>query len=195
MGIIPNAICGATQRKIPQESILVSPSGGLRNCLVYLKGISASGGDAMSPALLDQVDCCYVPHVVAAMVGQGLIIRSSDAAPHNVHLQTAVNPPANYAMVQPGQQAIAHFAYPEIFKVSCDVHPWMTAWVGVFANPYFAVTDDTGKFEIKNVPAGSYTLTVWQERLGEKEQSINIADHQNLEENIAYAPSASGMGK
>ena len=194
MGDIPNALCGATQQTIPQESILVGSSGGLRNCLVYLKGISVDGGDAMPPVMLDQVDCRYVPHVVAVMVGQPLIIRSSDATPHNVDLQTQVNPPANYAMVQPGQQAITHFAYPEIFKVSCDVHPWMSAWVGVFESPYFAVSDESGHFEIKNVPTGAYTLIVWQERLGEKQQAIRITEHQVLEENFSYAPSAGSLG-
>jgi plastocyanin len=191
---IPNAICAGTQRAIRQETVLVGPSGGLRNCLVYLKGVSVVSDGAKPQAVLDQVNCRYVPHMVAVIVGEPLVIKSSDATPHNVHLQTQVNPPANYAMVQPGQETTTRFAYPEIFKVTCDVHPWMAAWVGVFDSPYFAVTDEAGRFEIKNVPAGDYTLAVWQERLGEKQEPIHLTEHQTLEENFAYAPSAGSPG-
>jgi plastocyanin len=185
----PNTTCGGTQRAIPQEAIVVGKTGGLANCLVYLKDVSA-GENAKPQAVLDQVDCRYVPHVVGVMVGEPLVIRSEDATPHNVHLQTSVNPPANFGFQQPRQQAVVQFAYPEIFKVTCDVHPWMSAWVGVFSSPYFAVTDGAGQFEIKNVPGGDYTIVVWQERLGQKEESIHVSDHGNVEENFAYAPSA-----
>lgn len=191
---IPNAICAGTNRAIPEETVLVSSSGGIQNCIVYLKGITTGGGNTLAAPVLDQINCRYVPHVLAVMVGQPLIIRSSDATPHNVHLQTSVNPPANFAMVQPGQQTVTHFNYPEIFKVTCDVHPWMSAWVGVFSNPFFTVTDINGHFEIKNIPAGSYSLEIWHERLGTQEHSITISNRQTLEENFSYAPSVSGVG-
>ncbi|HEY1686511.1 MAG TPA: hypothetical protein VGG19_17240 [Tepidisphaeraceae bacterium] len=194
MNDIPNAVCGATQQNIPQESILVGPHGGLRNCLVFLKDVSSLADTSSKDVLLDQVNCRYVPHVLGVMVGQNLAIKSEDATPHNVHLQTAVNPPANFAMVQPGQQTITHFDYPEIFKVTCDVHPWMAAWVGVFSSPYFAVTDANGQFEIQHVPAGTYILEVWQERLGIRQQSIHISDHETLQQNFSYAPSADAAG-
>lgn len=188
----PNAICAGTQKAIPEEAIVIGPAGGLANCLVYLKGISAATASPLPPAVLDQIDCRYVPHVLGVMTNQPLAIRSEDATPHNVHLQTSVNPTANFAFTQPHQQTLTQFAYPEIFKVTCDVHPWMSAWVGVFPSPYFVVTDLAGHFEIKNVPVGDYTLVVWQERLGEKEQPIHISDHETLEENFSYAPSAAG---
>ena len=77
-------------------------------------------------------------------------------------------------MTQAGQENNVAFEYAEIIHVKCDVHPWMSAWVGVFDNPFFAVTQDDGKFEIKNIPAGTYKLVASHEMFGRQEQSINV---------------------
>ena len=63
------------------------------------------------------------------------------------------------------------FARPETFKVGCDVHPWMTAYVGVFDHPFFAVTGDGGRFEIQSVPPGTYTLVAWHDAW-QREQEV-----------------------
>ena len=72
------------------------------------------------------------------------------------------------------------------FPVRCDVHPWMSAWVGVFDHPWFAVTGDDGSFTIPHVPPGKYTLVAWQEVLPQQEQQINVAATGQTEADFAF---------
>jgi hypothetical protein len=69
----------------------------------------------------------------------------------------------------------------DVVKFKCDVHPWMTGYVLVTDNPFFSVTGDDGAFEIKNVPAGKYTVEVWHERLGSQTQEVTVADGKPVE--------------
>ena len=71
-------------------------------------------------------------------------------------------------------------------RFKCQVHPWMTAYVGVFDHPYFAVSGDTGAFSIKNLPAGTYTLAAWHERYGEKTTEVQVADGQAVAAEFAF---------
>lgn len=172
------AAAQACSPDLRQEWAVVSEDGGLANVLVYLDDIPASTGAAREPAVLDQVDCRFTPHVLAVQIGQPLDVQSSDAVLHNVHYTPDLNADTNFALTNAGQSRQATFAYPEAdpVKVKCDVHPWMTAYVGVFAHPFFAVTDEAGQFNIDRVPAGSYTLRAWHERYGERRQAIEVAD-------------------
>jgi hypothetical protein len=79
-------------------------------------------------------------------------------------------------MQQPGDEKTVTFREPEFIRVKCDVHPWMTATIGVFANPFFAVTDGDGRFELANLPAGKYKLITWHERYGKLEQSVEVSE-------------------
>jgi hypothetical protein len=159
---------------IPDESIVVGSNGGLKNVIVFLKDAPKASFVLQSPAVLDQVKCVYTPHVVAVQVGQTLRLKSSDALMHNVHLKCLVNPDANYGFPSAGQRDITLSAAESPFPVRCDVHPWMSAWVGVFDHPWFAMTGEDGKFKIDHVPAGRYTLVAWQEVLPQQEQQIVV---------------------
>jgi hypothetical protein len=184
---MPGDKCHTGATAIVDESIVISAAGNVQNSIVYIEGAPA----ALPPidakaAVLDQKDCRYVPHVLAIQADQSLAIRSSDDTLHNVHYSPAVNPSANFGMTGIGQDKTVAFKSAEIFKVSCDVHPWMAAWVGVFENPLFSVTNAAGGYEIKNVPAGKYTLVSWHERFGRQEKAIEIADSQTLEQTFIY---------
>ncbi len=102
------------------------------------------------------------------------MLKNSDPFLHNVHSQPALNEPFNMAMptANAGEPADPQPKVPEIFKVKCDVHPWMAAWVAVFDHPYFAVTGDDGTFAIKGLPDGTYTLQAWHERYGTQQQTV-----------------------
>ena len=63
---------------------------------------------------------------------------------------------------------------PGVLRITCDIHPWMRAWVHVLATSAFAVTDDSGGYTISGVPPGKHTLKLWHERLGEKEQQVDV---------------------
>ncbi len=183
---IPNVPChtGAPTQK--EETVIVSPSGGLKNVIVSLEGIGPGAPRSDTTAVLDQKDCRYVPHVIAITAGQSLTIHSSDDTMHNVHIDASQNPPVNLGMTAAGQQKSVSFARPEIMRVKCDVHPWMTAYIGVFENPLFAISADDGSFQITGVPAGTYTLTAWHELYGEQKVSVTVSDDKPANVELTY---------
>jgi hypothetical protein len=170
----------------PDESIVVGSGRGLKNVIVYLKDAPKATFVLQTPAVLDQVKCMYVPHVLAVQVGQTLRIKSSDALMHNVHLKSLVNPDSNYGFPGIGQKDISLNDAEAPFPVKCDVHPWMSAWIGVFDHPWFAVTGDDGSFTIEHVPPGKYTLAAWQETLPEQEQTITITSPGSCEADFTF---------
>ncbi len=162
--------------KAKDESIVVGASGGLKNVIVFLKDAPPAAPEAPGdpPAVLDQINCVYVPHVLAIRGGQTLRLKSSDALMHNVHLQSLVNRDANYGFAGVGQRDIVLEKAEAPFNVKCDVHPWMSAWIGVFDHPWFAVSAEDGSFTISHVPPGNWTLAAWQEALPQQEQKIPV---------------------
>jgi plastocyanin len=137
-------------------------------------------GDRTFPApqtevVLDQRGCKYMPHVIGAQVGQPVKIINSDATLHNVHAVPKVNPEFNFSQALKGMENVRTFDRPEIMvPFRCDVHGWMAAYVGVVPHPYFAVTAANGSFEIKGLPAGTYTLEAWHETLGVQTATVTV---------------------
>jgi len=171
----------AKQHKDPvfEETIVAGDKGELANVIVSLKpdDPSALGGEVpKEAAVLDQKGCQYVPHVLAMMVGQKMVVKNDDPFQHNVHSQSSTNPPFNFG--QPNKDDGKEVESPkaaETYKVKCDVHPWMGAWVAVFEHPFFAVTGEDGKFDIKGkVPEGEYTVVFWHEKLGEQTGKVKV---------------------
>jgi uncharacterized protein (DUF2141 family) len=111
------------------------------------------------------------------MVGQQLDILNSDGTLHNIHALPKVNKEFNKAMPRSKKQMSVKFDKVEApFKVKCDVHPWMGAFLGVFAHPYFAVTDDSGSFTIAGLPPGKYVVEAWHEKLGTQTADLTVDD-------------------
>jgi len=163
---------------IYDESLVVNADGALANVVVSvsdgLSGWLREEYPPPPPAVLDQKGCVFVPHVVPVMVGQQLSLRNSDPFLHNVHVMAVNNPPANVGQPSTSESDTLPFEAPEVFRVKCDVHPWMEAWVRVVDNPFFAVTGRDGRFTIHGLPPGTYTLKAWHEQLGVREQQIVI---------------------
>jgi len=157
---------------------VVGARGELADVVVSLKGIAGtSAGASVAPAALDQKGALYTPQIVAIQTGQKLIVKNSDPVVHNVHAKPADNPESNDVQMSGGADLTYTFAKPEMFlKFQCDVHPWMFAWVSVFDHPYFAVSGADGKFAIKNVPAGRYTLEAAHRKLGTQTVEIEVKD-------------------
>lgn len=177
MQTIPNQPCHAGAGQLNDESVIVDSSGHLRNVVVYMESPPPAPPAANSaPPVLNQVNCQYVPHVLALRTGQTLRVTTSDPTLHNVHGLCSENEPFNFALIAPGQTRDLKFDRPEAFQIRCDVHPWMRAYVHVFDHPYFAVTGKDGTFEIKGVPAGSCTLVAWQEKYGLLRMQVTAAD-------------------
>jgi len=164
------------------DAVLIGANGALKNAFIYVKdGLDAaySFDVPTSPAILDQKGCRYTPRIIGVRVGQPLEVINSDATLHNVHAMPMVNREFNHSQPIQGFRTTKTFTKPEamvLFK--CNVHAWMTAYVGVMAHPYFAITDDAGAFEIKNVPPGTYTIEAWHEKFGTQTAKVTLGDKQ-----------------
>jgi plastocyanin len=164
---------------LPKTKFYVVGAGGeLADVIVSLKGISGkSTGASAAPLGLDQKGCLYYPQILAVQTGQKIIVRNSDTCVHNVHTVPKENAPQNMVQMPGGADLTFTFDKPEPFlKFQCDVHPWMFAWVSVFDHPYFAVSGGDGKFTIKNVPPGKYTLEATHRKLGVQTAEIEVKD-------------------
>jgi plastocyanin len=165
------------------DAVLVAGDGSVQNAFVYIKdGLDPaySFDTPATPVVLDQKACRYVPRVVGVRVGQPLEVMNSDATLHNVHAMPMTNREFNHGQPERAPKIVETFTVPEVMvRFKCNVHGWMTAHVGVMAHPYFAVTGADGSFEIKGVPAGTYTLAVWHEEFGTSTQSVTIADRES----------------
>jgi plastocyanin len=184
---IPNQPCHAGATPVKDESVVADDGGRLANVVVFFReapsGSAPSGGAAVE---LDQVNCRYVPHVLALRTGQLLRVKTSDPAVHNVHMASSANPARNDSM-QPGAPPLEMtFAAAEEFAVRCDIHPWMNARVHVFEHGCFAVTDAAGSFAIEKVPAGQYTLVFRHELFGDIEETVTLNANQTLTHDATY---------
>ena len=129
----------------------------------------------LEPVVLNQINCEYVPHVLGIMAGQALMVRNSDSGTHNVNGLTKKNAVFNFSQPAKTPDKKLKFSQVERFYTKCDVHNWMGCYIEVFAHPFFAVTDKTGDYEIKNVPPGKYTLKFWHESFGEKRMEVEVS--------------------
>lgn len=166
--------CHADVNDPEQLSVRVR-DGKLMNAFVYIKeGIQgAYPTAALSPAVLDQKHCAYLPRIIGVQVGQTLEIRNSDPTLHNVHSMAKVSAGFNIGMPKVDMKVTKILDKPEVMiPIKCDVHPWMKAYVGALTHPFFSVSREDGTFSIEKLPAGSYTVEVWHETLGTQTQQI-----------------------
>jgi plastocyanin len=157
--------------------VVTGDHGALANVLVYVKsGLGSYRFDVpTTPAALDQVGCMYEPHVLGLMAGQALEIKNTDPLIHNVHPVPHNNRGWNKSQPVGSAPIEASFEHPEFaMPVLCNVHPWMRAFLFVFAHPYFDVTSTAGTFELKNLPPGTYTVEAWQEKYGTQDQTVTL---------------------
>lgn len=180
--------CEGAPPTVPDESVIVNSNNTLRNAVVFIQGGPKTDGANLPKAQLDQVFCRYTPHVVGVVVGQTLNIKSSDPVVHNVHFKSAFAGDSNYWMKSAGESVDVTFKQAEFLRTGCDVHPWMSAFICVLDTPLFAITGDTGEFEIKNIPPGEYKLVAWHERFGKVEKALKIVDAAPIELDLTFAP-------
>lgn len=159
------------------QPAVTGEQGQLANVVVFLKeGLSKyQFKTSREPAVLVQKNCMYVPDVVALMTNQPFEVVNDDSTMHNVHPLPKNN--RQWSTSQPvGSMVLkSSFARPEFaMPMLCNVHPWMRAFVFVFDNPYFAVTSKTGRFELRNVPSGTYTVEAWHEYFGTRDRTVRV---------------------
>ena len=170
------------------ENFVVN-GGGLDNVFVYVKdGLGNYYFEVPTEAVkLDQLGCRYVPHVFGARVGQPIEIANSDDTMHNVHAMPDVNREFNFGQPLKGLKNTEVFTAREVMvPFTCNVHPWMKAYGGILDHPYFAVTSGGGKFELKNLPAGTYTVEAWHEKLPAQTQTVTIAEKETKQISFTF---------
>jgi plastocyanin len=163
------------KQRVQSEDVVVT-GGKLRDVLVRIKpGSAGKHVPPQKPLVIDQNACMYRPRVSGAVAGQQILLRNSDRTLHNVHAYAGKRTLFNRAQL-PGAPDMKAVQPPgtEILELGCDIHRWMRAYVVISDHPFFAVTGDDGRFEIRNVPPGTYTLEAWHPVLGQQTGQVTV---------------------
>jgi hypothetical protein len=169
----------------------VNSNGTLPNAFVYVK--AGAEKDVFTPptdpAVLDQNGCMYKPHVLGLMAGQILKIVTSDDTTHNIHPMPQNNREWNMSQLPGAAPLLQRFKHPEVMiPIKCNQHPWMRAWLGVVANPFFAVTGGDGTYTLKGLPPGDYTIGVWTATFGSQEQKLTVGPSETKTADFSFKP-------
>jgi hypothetical protein len=164
--------CG--KHKIPDERLTVDKSGALANAVIMLKtkGVTVNPEyekTANDKVVMDNKNCRFEPHVAILRNSQTLELHNSDPVSHNTNVNALINVPFNQIVAAGGDPIIRQFPSEEgqPVKVGCNIHPWMGGWIVMRKDPYAAVSDSTGTFTIKDLPAGKeLEFLLWQEAAG-----------------------------
>jgi plastocyanin len=176
--------CGH-ENKLSEELVINGESKGIKNVVVSLVDIASGKKADTTTVALDQKECLFTPHVLAVSVGASVDLLNSDNVMHNLHSWSIKNAGFNEG-VSGGGKLTKKFDFPEVVKITCDVHKWMSSFVVVKGNPYFAVTDESGRFRIENVPAGTYKIEAWQEKLGKKTGDVTVKPKEETTVDFVY---------
>lgn len=182
--------CEAANPEGRLGEVFVVNDGALQNVFLYVKeGLSGEFEAPKEPAVLDQNGCMYTPHVLGVMVGQTIEIHNSDATLHNVHSLPENSKQFNNAMPMKDMTIKKKFTAPEIMvRMKCDVHPWMSAYIGVLSHPFFAVSAADGTYTIGGLPAGTYTIEAWHEKMGAQTQQVTVAEGAAATADFSFKP-------
>jgi plastocyanin len=159
--------------------LLLSARKEIQNAVVWIENPPANvAGPARSQKVeVDQKGCVFIPRVVVVPAGGTVDFLNSDRLLHNIHATPKLN--VSFNRTQPkGRTLPVTFAKPEIVRINCDLHSWMTAWVVVAEHPFYAITGADGRFTFDDLPPGRYRLKVWHERLGTMPASVTIGAQQ-----------------
>jgi hypothetical protein len=178
------AICGTTKEVYPVKI----EQGGIAEAVVWIDDITSGKAFDFPSPVIDQKKCAFVPHVLVMKPGE-LKLGNTDLCMHNIHVVSYANREVNKA-IPPGAAAQEiTLARSDRVTVRCDVHKWMSSYVVVAKNPYYALSGAGGKFRLEGVPAGHYHLKVWQETLGELDQEITVEAAKPTETSFTYRAS------
>lgn len=172
------AVCVQENPKpIAPPVVVLGEHGALANVVVYVKsGLGSYRYEAPTARIaLDQKGCMYTPRVLAMMTNQPFEVKNTDPTTHNVHPIPRVNHSWNRSIAAGEQPYVTTFTHQELaIPIVCNIHPWMRAYLFVFAHPYFYVTTAVGAFDLNNLPPGTYTIEAWHERFGTQDVNVTI---------------------
>lgn len=169
--------CGPS---VPDETLLASEDGGLRNAIVLLHPLDRNTRVQPGRVVLDNIKCAFAPHVQVATAGSELVLKNSDPILHTVHARLDRETLFNVGL--PKWRQVAKVLHRTgVVRINCDVlHTWMSAAIVVTATPHFAISDEKGFFTVDHLPPGVYEVMVWHEKLGAKTRRISLNEGASL---------------
>ncbi|MDE0485020.1 MAG: hypothetical protein OXI67_20790 [Candidatus Poribacteria bacterium] len=174
------------------EVLVVSKGKGIQNVVVYVRMSGQKVTPLKENPVVDQKDCRYLPHVTAVPIGTTVNVTSDDPVAHNVHSHAAKNEAKNFIIQKKGIVVPYEITKAEEIKLTCDIHAWMSGYIVAVNSNYYTVTGqkddkdnwihpddyeksaDTGKYTIKDVPAGRARVVVWHEKLGSANKTVQV---------------------
>jgi plastocyanin len=181
-------VCGGPR---DEPRIVIGPDKTVQGAIVFLKGVEKGKAfeKPQKPPVLNNEKCRFEPELQIVAVGTQILVVNSDPVLHNTHGYLLSDSRRgrtvlNEAMPQKGQQVKATMKLSGVVDVACDVHGWMQGWILVADNPYYAITDKSGSFAIKDIPPGKYTLATFQAYTGVRETSVTIEGKKTTNVNV-----------
>ena len=167
------AFCGSM---VPDQGLVAAADGGLRNVVVTLSGPGLDGRTGQPLNIqLDNIGCRFAPHVQAAPVGSRLLLLNSDVILHDAHARIGPRTLFNDGIPR-WRRVTRTLRQPGLVKIICELHrAWMSAYIVVTPNRFFAVTGSRGRYAIGGVPPGNYQLRFWHERLGKVSRRVEVS--------------------
>lgn len=175
--------CGTAS--LPDRSTLVT-DGTLRNVVLTVEsGPEGIGRNRREPVEIEQENCLYRPRVVILQTGQTLAVSDHDPGLHNVRATRDRRQVFNYSTYE-SQGFTESFEQPGVYRLVCDVHPWMEAWVIVTEHGQAAVTDETGQTSLIGLPPGRYELRTWHEEYGSVTHSVELSEGETVSLELTF---------
>jgi hypothetical protein len=173
---------------VANETLLVNSEGGVQNAVIILHPLDRPARVRPASIVLDNRRCAFSPHIQVAPVDSELRLKNSDPILHTVHARLGQETLFNVGLPR-WKQVTKSLARSGIIRIDCDVlHTWMSAAIVVTASPFYAVTDQHGRFVIEHLPAGEYEMEAWHEKLGTRNRRLAISAGAEATVDVVYGP-------
>lgn len=168
-------ICGT---EFKMDKFVISPDLGVKNVIVALQDVAKGKAMPEKDAHIEINSCQFHPLAAIAYKGSQLAIKNGDPIFHNISMGFIMKDRRstvyNLALPNQNMEIRKPVRRTGMYHVKCDAHLWMRAYIFAAKNPYVALTDENGKFEITDILPGKYDVLVWHEGFGEVKKTIEV---------------------
>ena len=178
-------ICGVNKA---DEALVIGTGGGIKNAVIWLADVPVPADAAKTKVRLDQQACRFEPHVAVVPAGATLEIVNSDSVLHHPKASLGEAQQFGFPMPLKGHTVPKRLEKAQLLKVTCESHPWMRGYVQVLDSGAYTVTDEQGSFTLSNVPPGKHKLRLWHERLGEREETVEVTAGETVTRELTLQP-------